>query len=48
MLACAHNQHGDQRVLLGDLGMGEDVVKHVGHVALVLFTQREHTLIVVT
>lgn len=43
-----HDQHGDQRVLLGDLGMGENVVKHVGHVTFVLFTQCEHALIIVT
>lgn len=45
---CTHDQHGDQGVLLGDLGMGEDIVKNIGHVAFVFFTQGEHTLVVVT
>lgn len=45
---CTHDQHSDQRVLLGDLGVGEDVVKHITHVAFVLFTQCKHTLVIVT
>lgn len=45
---CTYNQHSNKQVLLGDLSMGEDIVEHVGHVALVFLTQREHTLVVVS
>lgn len=43
-----YNQHGNQQVLLGDLGMGEDIVEHIGHVAFVFFTQCKHTLVIVS
>lgn len=43
-----YNQHGNQQVLLGDLSVGEDVVQHVGHVALVLLTQCKHTLVIMS
>lgn len=42
-----YNEHGHQQVLLGDLGVGEDVVQHRVHVALVLLPQSEDTLVIV-
>ena len=43
-----YNQHCNQQVLLGDLGMGEDIVEHIGHVAFVFLTQCKHTLVIVS
>lgn len=43
-----YNQHGNQQVLLSDLSMREDIVEHIGHVAFVLLTQCEHTLVIVS
>lgn len=43
-----YNEHCNQQVLLGDLGMGEDVVQHRVHVTLVLLPKGEHTLVIVT
>lgn len=42
----SYYEHGDQDVLLGDLGMGEDVLQHRGHVRLVLLSQVYHTFII--
>lgn len=43
-----YNQHGNKQILLGDLSMREDVVEHVGHVALVLLSQCKHTLVIMS
>lgn len=43
-----YNQHCDQQVLLSDLGMGEYVVEHIGHVAFVFLTQCKHTFVIVS
>lgn len=33
-----YNQHSDQKILLCNLSMGEDIIEHIGHVAFVFFT----------
>lgn len=43
-----YDQHGDQKVLLCDLSMGEDIIEHIGHVAFVFFTQCENTLVIMS
>lgn len=41
-------EHCDQDVLLGDLGMGEDVLQDRTHVRLVLLSQVDHTFVIVS
>lgn len=43
-----YNEHGHEKVLLGDLSVREDVVEDGIHVALVLFPKGKDTLIVMT
>lgn len=43
-----YDEHGDQDVLLGDLGVGEDALQHRGHVGLVLLPQVDHALVIVS
>lgn len=43
-----HDKHCDQKILLGDLGMREDIVQYSVHVTLVLFSKGKHTFVVVT
>ena len=43
-----HDKHGDQKILLGDLSMREDVVQHSVHITLVLLPEGEHAFVIVT
>lgn len=44
----SYYEHDDQDVLLGDLGVREDVLQHRTHVRFVLFSQVDNTLIIVS
>lgn len=41
-------EHCDQDILLGNLGMGEDVLQHRTHVRFVLLSQVDDTLVIVS
>lgn len=41
-------EHSDQDILLGNLGMGEDVLQHRTHVRFVLLSQVDDTLVIVS
>eukprot|EP00069_Balaena_mysticetus_P020523 bmy_02869T0 len=43
-----HNKHCDQKILLGDLSVREDVVQYSVHVTLVLLPKGEHAFVIVT
>lgn len=43
-----HNKHCDQKILLGDLSMREDIVQYSVHITLVLFSKGKHTFVIVT
>lgn len=45
---CTHNKHCNQKILLGDLSMREDIVQYSVHVTLVLLSKGEHTFVIVT
>lgn len=44
----SYYEHCDQDVFLGDLGMREDVVQDRTHVRLVLLSQVDDTLVIVS
>lgn len=44
----SYYEHCDQDVLLGDLGMREDVLQHRTHVRFVLLSQVDNTLVIVS
>ena len=43
-----HDKHGDQKILLGDLSVREDVVQYSVHITLVLLPEGEHAFVIVT
>lgn len=45
---CTHNKHCNQKILLGDLSMREDIVQYSVHVTLILLSKGEYTFVIVT
>lgn len=44
----SYYEHGDEDVLLGDLSMRKDALQHWGHVRLILLSEIDHTLVIVS